>query len=397
LDSATDAVPPRKGRFGFPLPRLDRHEISGSLGDLGTFIPLLVGMSITNGLDFTSALFFAGLFNLITGFVFSIPMAVQPMKAIAAVAISEHLPLGQILAAGIWTSLIILILGLTGLITVVDRIIPKPVVRGLQLGLGLQLLIKGVQLVRDTNSLWGLDCISIGLLGFALVLAFASSRKVPSALILFVAGLGLAIAANPGVVSALRPGFNLPHWVPLTWADFRGSFFRAALPQIPLTTLNSVIAVCALSVDLFPGRPARPKSVAISVGLMNLMSGWFGAMPMCHGAGGLAGQYRFGARSNASILFLGSVKILLAVFFGGSLLALLHFYPNSILGVLLSISGLELALVATDQTERVAATIMLGTAAGVLALSSTATGFAIGWVLALLIGWRKNPETRPQS
>ncbi|MGA2262914.1 MAG: putative sulfate/molybdate transporter, partial [Acidobacteriota bacterium] len=256
MDSATDAVPPRKGRFGFPLPRLDRHEISGSLGDLGTFIPLLVGMSITNGLDFTSALFFAGLFNLITGFVFSIPMAVQPMKAIAAVAISEHLPLGQILAAGIWTSLIILILGLTGLITVVDRIIPKPVVRGLQLGLGLQLLIKGVQLVRDTNSLWGLDCISIGLLGFALVLAFASSRKVPSALILFVAGLGLAIAANPGVVSALRPGFNLPHWVPLTWADFRGSFFRAALPQIPLTTLNSVIAVCALSVDLFPGRPA---------------------------------------------------------------------------------------------------------------------------------------------
>jgi MFS superfamily sulfate permease-like transporter len=386
LPAATTVLPNRKKRLNFRMPRLDRHEISGSLGDLGTFIPLLLGMSVTNGLDFTSALFFAGLFNIVTGLVFSIPMAVQPMKAIAAVAISEQLTLGQILAAGISTSLVIFILGATGLITVVNRAIPKPVVRGLQLGLGLQLLEKGVLLVRDTHVLWGFNSIIIGILGFALVLAFAS-RKVPSALILFVAGLGLAIAINPEVVSSLRLGFNLPHWVPLSWSDFRSSFFRAALPQIPLTTLNSVIAVCALSVDLFPDRPARPRSVALSVGLMNLLSGWFGAMPMCHGAGGLAGQYRFGARTSASILFLGGAKILLAVFFGGSLLTLLHLFPSSILGVLLGISGLELALVATDQSERVPATVMLGTAAGVLALGSTATGFALGWALALLIGW----------
>ncbi len=367
------------------IPELNRHEISGSLGDLGTFIPLLVGMSITNGLDFAAALFFAGLFNIITGLAFSIPMAVQPMKAIAAVAISEHLPLGQILAAGIWTSLIIFILGITGLITAVNRWVPKPVIRGLQLGLGLQLIQGGIRLVRDTGTVWGLDSISIGIAGFALVVILASSRKVPSALILFAAGLGLAIAANPGVLSSIRLGFNLPHWVPLAWDDFRHSFFRAAVPQIPLTTLNSVIAVCALSVDLFPDRPARPRRVALSVGLMNLVSGWFGAMPMCHGAGGLAGQYRFGARSSASILFLGSVKLILAVFFGGSLLALLHIYPKSILGVLLGVSGLELSLVATDQTERMAATVMLATAAAVLALNNTATGFAIGWALALLL------------
>ena len=183
-------LPFRKGRFDFRLPRLDRHEISGSLGDLGTFIPLLVGMSVTNGLDFTSALFFAGLFNIVTGLAFSIPMAVQPMKAIAAVAIAEQLTLGQILAAGISTSLVIFILGVTGLITVVNRAIPKPVVRGLQLGLGLQLLEKGVLLVRDTHVLWGFDSISIGILGFALVLAFASSRKVPSALDPICCGIG---------------------------------------------------------------------------------------------------------------------------------------------------------------------------------------------------------------
>ena len=372
-------------RWRLFFPKLNRHEISGSLGDLGTFIPLLVGMSITNGLDFATALFFAGLFNIITGFAFSIPMAVQPMKAIAAVAIAEHLRLGQILAAGIWTSSIIFLLGITRLITVVDRWVPKPVVRGLQLGLGLQLIGSGIKLIRETHSVWGLDSISVGIVGFAFILFFASSRKMPSALVLFVAGLVLAAAANPDIFSTLRLGFSLPHWVPLTWEDFRSSFFRAALPQIPLTMLNSVVAVCALSVDLFPDHPARPRKVAVSVGLMNLVSGWFGGMPMCHGAGGLAGQYRFGARSSASIIFLGCLKMVLGVFLGGSLLSLLHVYPNSILGVLLGISGLELSLVATDQTERGAATVMLGTAAAVLALNSTATGFAIGWVLSLLM------------
>jgi len=375
----------------FPVPmRLDRREVSGSLGDLGTFIPLLVGMSLTNGLNFTSALFFAGLFNIVTGFAFSIPMAVQPMKAIAAVAISENLRVEQILAAGIWTSTIILFLGITGMITAVDRVIPKPVVRGLQLGLGLQLIEIGTRLVRDTHTLWGFDSVLVGVAGFALILALASSKRVPSALVLFVIGLVFAAFAQPHILSSLRLGIHFPHWVNLSWEDFRSSFFRAALPQIPLTTLNSVIAVCALSADLFPDRPARPRSVAVSVGMMNLLGGWFGAMPMCHGAGGLAGQYRFGARTNASILFLGTVKLLLAIFFGSSLLALLHVYPKSVLGVLLGISGLELALVARDQTGRGAATVMLCTAGVILALGSTATGFALGWVLALIIGSKKN-------
>jgi MFS superfamily sulfate permease-like transporter len=369
---------------------LDRGEVSGSLGDLGTFIPLLVGMSITNGLNFTSALFFAGVFNIVTGLAFSIPMAVQPMKAIAAVAISENLRSEQILAAGIWTSAIVLFLGLSKLINTVDRLIPRAVVRGLQLGLGLQLIAKGVLLVRDTGSVWGLDSVFTGMLGFALVLALASSRRTPVALLLFTVGLVIAVAARHEVLREMRLGLYLPHWVPLNWEDFRSSFWRAAVPQIPLTTLNSVVAVCALSADLFPDRPARPRGVAISVGMMNLIGCWFGAMPMCHGAGGLAGQYRFGARSSTSILFLGSVKMFLAILLGGSLLALLHGYPNSILGVLLSVSGLELALVARDQTERTPATVMYVTAGAILALGNTATGFTIGWILALML--RLNPQ-----
>src|SRR5438105_7997299 len=93
--------------------RLDRNEIAGSLGDLGTFLPLLVGMTAQNGLDFASALFFAGAFNVITGLTFAIPMAVQPMKAIAAVALTEGLTVPQILAAGASVSAAVLLLGVT--------------------------------------------------------------------------------------------------------------------------------------------------------------------------------------------------------------------------------------------------------------------------------------------
>lgn len=377
--------------------RLNRQEISGSLGDMGTFIPFLVGMTVTNGLDFASALFFAGAFNIVTGLMFAIPMAVQPMKAIGTIAIAEGLTVPQILAAGICTSALILVLGLTRLIDVFNRLIPVPVVRGLQLGLGLLLIEKGIRLVTDTRVWWAWDSLAVGLAGFAFVLALLRFDRIPTALVLFGFGLGVAWLTHPAVGEHLTPGLYWPQFVHFSADDFRTGFMRAAIPQIPLTTLNSVIAVCALSVDLFPDRPARPRPVAVSVGLMNLIGCWFGAMPMCHGAGGLAGQYRFGARTNVSILFLGTVKLLLALFLGGSLLALLKVYPQSILGVLLGISGLELASVARDQNQREAAMIMLATAGATLAFENTALGFAIGWGLALVLQVTQRPRSETQS
>jgi MFS superfamily sulfate permease-like transporter len=249
----------------------------------------------------------------------------------------------------------------------------------------LLLIEKGIRLVADTQVWLGWDSMLVGLAGFAFVLTLTRSERIPTALVLFGVGLILAWLTHPTVGEQLKWGLYLPQWTHISADDFRAGFWRAAVPQIPLTTLNSVIAVCALSVDLFPDRPAHPRSVAVSVGLMNLISCWFGAMPMCHGAGGLAGQYRFGARTNASILFLGAAKLFLAVFLGGSLLMLLRVYPNSILGVLLGISGLELAVVARDQTQREAAIIMLATAGCTLAFENTALGFALGWGLATLL------------
>ncbi len=363
--------------------KLDRNEIAGSLGDMGTFLPLLVGMSAQNGLDFAAALFFAGVFNIVTGLEFAIPMAVQPMKAIAAVALTEGLTTPQILAAGVTVSAVILVLGLTGLIESVNRAIPRSVVRGLQLALGLSLLMKGLQMVAGTGVPIGPDSYVTGALATLMVLALFFSRRVPAALVLFAAGIVLAVWKDPAVAHSLGIGLSLPHWTPPAWPDFVTSFPRAALPQIPLTTLNSVVAVCALSVDLFPDKPATPRKVAVSVGLMNLVSAWFGGMPMCHGAGGLAGQHRFGARTNGSILFLGAAKIVVAVVFGGSLMALCRAFPASVLGVMLAFSGIELALVTRDQSAREDAFVMLLTAGACLGLNNVALGFVLGLALAL--------------
>lgn len=362
--------------------RFNRQEIAGSLGDLGTFLPLLVGMAAENGLDFAAALFFAGLFNLVTGLTFAIPMAVQPMKAIAAVALTEGITLPQILAAGATVSAVILLLGVTGLIDWLHRVVPKSVVRGLQLALGLSLLMKGMQMVAGTNQWLAADSYATGLVAMLVVLLFFFSRRVPAALLLFCAGLGLAVWTHPEVVEQLGVGVTLPAWSPPAWSDFLSAFPKAALPQIPLTTLNSVIAVCALSFDLFPDRPAQPRKVAVSVGLMNLVACWFGGMPMCHGAGGLAGQYRFGARTNGSILFLGAVKMMLAVLLGASLMKLCSAFPASVLGVLLGFAGMELALVCRDQSSRTSAFAMLLTAGACLGLNNIALGFLLGLAMA---------------
>ena len=366
--------------------RFDRVEVGGSLGDLGTFIPLLVAMVHKCGLQLGPSLLVAGLMNIVTGLAFGIPMPVQPMKAIATVAIAEGMNESQILAAGIATGVVILLLGITGLVDWLNRAVPRAVVRGLQLALGLKLLTGGYSMIVGTQTWFGWDSIGLGILCTSLVLVLYFSTRIPGALVVFGIGLLTLLVAQPSLVAGTTLGMSW-HWPDLGHShDWLAGLWRGALPQVPLTTLNSVIAVCALSADLFPNRPAPPKKVAISVGLMNLICCPFGAMPVCHGAGGLAAQYRFGARTGGSVVMLGVAKAILAVLFGGSLLLWLHEYPQSVLGVLLLFSGLELAMVCRDQNRRVDFFVMLMTAGACMAVN-TAVGFVVGWIIAAALTW----------
>lgn len=223
-----------------------------------------------------------------------------------------------------------------------------PVVKGIQTGAGLSLVISGgssLTLLLGWTTPHGADNLVWCILAFLALLATQKYPRVPYALLIFLLGLMLSIFMTG---RHHLPSFNMWHprvYVP-SWDDFRTGALDAGLGQIPLTTLNSVIAVSYLAADLLPHLPTPGvTSIGISVALMNLIGGWFGAMPVCHGSGGLAAQYRFGARSGSSIIILGLFKIILGLFFGESLVALLGVYPRSLLCVMVLAAGLELAKV----------------------------------------------------
>jgi MFS superfamily sulfate permease-like transporter len=278
---------------------------------------------------------------------------------------------------------------------------------GLQLGTGVQLIIKAHKLVptlawKIDSSNWA-DNNTWVLLSFIFVVA-CYHTKVPSALILFLIGLIFALvlmyatSAGDGLPRPSVIGGHYPDTIIVpTPTEFRNGFLNAGLGQLPLTTLNSVIALCALIDELFPQQHATTSSVAMSVGIMNLVGCWFGAMPVCHGSGGLAGQYRFGARSEVSVILLGSCKLLLGILFGGSLVGLLELFPTSILAVMLFISGVELACAARSVNDNVNDNdrkrenfvIMLLTTGSLVAYSNDGIGFVAGLVSAVLLSMQR--------
>ncbi len=264
--------------------------------------------------------------------------------------------------------------------------IPRGVVRGLQLALGLKLITSALQMIGASCAAFDL---TLAASAAGCVLVGWRIKHFPSALAAFVLGLIALGFTHSEIFHALRLGigWHLPDLA--HWQSWTKGLTAAALPQIPLTLLNSVFAVCVLSVDLFPKRPAAPRRVAMSVGLMNVLLCPFGAMPMCHGAGGLAAQYRFGARSGRCNLILGSALISLGLLLGNSLLGALQHYPRGVLGVLLMVSGGELVLVCRDQLARRVWILPALTAAACLAFPLW-IGFLVGWMIALATEGKKN-------
>ncbi|KAJ0075259.1 hypothetical protein Patl1_34344 [Pistacia atlantica] len=400
-------------------------ELSGAVGDLGTFIPIVLTLTLVSHLDLSTTLIFTALYNISTGLLFGLPMPVQPMKSIAAVAVSEspHLTASQIAAAGISTAGILLLLGTTRLMSFLYRFIPLPVVRGVQLSQGLAFAFSAIKYIRynqdfitsksTTSRSWlGLDGLIIALSAVLfLVLATGSGdykdesqsdrnkklnkrlrllSAIPAALIVFLFGLILCFIRDPTIFRDLRFGPSKIKLLNITWEDWKIGFVRAAIPQIPLSVLNSVIAVCKLSGDLFPEREEiSATKVSISVGAMNLVGCWFGAMPVCHGAGGLAGQYRFGARSGLSVMFLGIGKLVIGLVFGNSFVRILSQFPIGLLGVLLLFAGIELAMASRDMNSKEESFVMLVCAAVSLTGSSAALGFGCGILLFLLLKLRR--------
>ncbi|KAF3954024.1 hypothetical protein CMV_020582 [Castanea mollissima] len=419
-------------------------ELSGAVGDLGTYIPIVLTLTLVSHLDLGTTLIFTSLYNIATGLLFDIPMPVQPMKSIAAVAVAEsssgHLTVPQIAAAGLSTSIVLLFLGSTGLMSFLYRFLPLPVVRGVQLSQGLSFAFTAIKYIRynqdlvtsksgTPRSLLGFDGLVVALVSLLFLILTTGAgdhhddnqedhenharddddgcrqpqnrreckrvrflSSIPSALIVFLVGLFLCFLRDPSVFKDLKFGPSKISVLKITWEDWKIGFVRAAIPQIPLSILNSVIAVCKLSGDLFPDREASAMKVSVSVGIMNFVGCWFGAMPVCHGAGGLAGQYRFGGRSGLSVVFLGIGKLVLGLVFGNSFGMILGQFPIGILGVLLLFAGIELAMACRDMNTKEESFVMLVCAAVSLTGSSAALGFGCGILLFLLLKLRQNVD-----
>ncbi len=366
--------------------RLILNETAGALGDLGTFVPIVIGLVVFGGFDAATILVFAGLMNILAGLVFRIPIAVQPMKAIAVLAIAGELSSGQVLAAGIFVGLCMLILGGTGLTDRFDRLIPRPVIRSIQAAVGLKLLLKGATLGLLAHGeavlrpWWGINGIALFVAAAALLVLLRRRIKL-AVLGLIVVGFAAAAVAEPSLLSTLEVTLWRPAVARFDISAVSGVWL-GGLAQLPLTLLNSVFAVSVLAIGLFPdnARRCRPARIAVSVGLMNLISCPFGGMPVCHGSGGLAAQHLAGARSGISMVILGAAKLAAGLLLGVAALAWMQAFPSSVLAVFLLFAGVALAKASRFWENGLCLTTVLVTAAVHNATGLLPVGFAAGWL-----------------
>jgi hypothetical protein len=184
--------------------RIDRNELSGAFGDIGTDLPLIIGILLVSGLDPVSVFVMFGLTQIFSGLLYGIPMPVQPLKAVAVMAISQHLGADIILAAGIGLGIVMLFLNITGLIKSIYRVIPDCVVRGIQFGLGVNLLLLAL---TDYIPSQGLNGIFLAAIGLVIVFLLIGNRKYPPALAVIILGLLYSLIFNTGAA----PHFSTMH------------------------------------------------------------------------------------------------------------------------------------------------------------------------------------------
>jgi hypothetical protein len=304
-------------------------EWTGALGDLGTFVPIYLALVALAGLAPAPSLLLVGGVYIAASLYFRTVVPVQPLKAAAAIVLARGLGAPMLAAAGVWLGLILALLVLTGSVERVGRFFTRPIVKGLQLGVGLMLV------------------------------------KV---------GLGL-MAAGHLAAGVARASVPLDAWGALS------ALWLLALPQLPLTLGNAVFATAETARESFGDEAARmtPRRLCISLALANLAAGAFGAMPLCHGSGGLTAHRRFGARGAGATVIAGGLYILLALIFADRAPAVLRTIPPAVLGMMMVYVGVCHALLLRGLTER----LWLAWAGGLVGLVTGNLAWALG--LGLLV------------
>jgi xanthine/uracil/vitamin C permease (AzgA family) len=328
--------------------RFNRNELSGAFGDIGTDLPLIVGMVAVCSLDPCSSFLMFGIMQIMTGIAYGIPMPVQPLKAMAVLMISQKLSGNLLYGAGLAIGAVMLLLTVTNVLQLIVKYIPKSVVRGIQFGLGLSLASLAL---KDYLPKEGAAGYVLAGAGFLLTILFIGSKKYPPAI--FVILLGIIYASAKSVDFSMLsnnfaihlPVFNIPKQV-----DIIDGFLLLGIPQIALSISNSVIATKQTVNDLFPDKKLTVNKIGWTYSLMNLINPFFGGIPTCHGSGGIAGHYAFGGRTGGSVIIYGSLFIMIGLFFSSGFSEFVKFFPMPILGIILLFEALSLMSFIKDIT-----------------------------------------------
>ncbi|MDQ7819657.1 MAG: putative sulfate/molybdate transporter [Armatimonadota bacterium] len=363
--------------MGWRRIRFDRNEVAGAFGDIGTDFPLLAGMILSAGLDPASVLAMFGLMQVATGLLYGLPMPVQPLKAMAVIVITQKLAPAVLYGGGLAVGLAMLVLAATGAVEWVARLVPRAVVRGIQFGLGLQLasLALGRYVAADGPAGYVLAAVA-----FALTVALLGHRRWPPALLVIGLGVGYALIRGADAWQILSGvSVRLPAPVVPSARDIATGFVVLALPQLPLSLANSVLATRQVVADFFPDHPLTVRRIALTYAAMNLINPWGGGVPTCHGSGGLAGHYAFGARTGGSVVIYGALYLALGVFWSRGFADVLRLFPLPVLGVILTFEALALMRLLRDLRDP----LDLSTA---LLVSLAVLGLPYGYVIGLVVG-----------
>ena len=361
-----------------PPIRFDRNELAGAFGDLGTDLPLLIGVIAASGIDSASVLILFGLMQVFSGLWYRLPMPVQPLKAFAALVIAQKIPGRVIFGGGLAIGVSMFFLSITGLVDALARLVPKAVVRGIQFGLALQLATLALKEYVPAD---GLPGYALAAVAFAVTVALLGNRRWPAALVVIGLGVAYALAFKLDAATAQRAlGLHWPAWHVPQRADILAGAVLLALPQIPLSLGNSVLATRQIAADYFPERRLTVRQISFTYALMNLAVPFLGGFPVCHGSGGLVGHYAFGARTGGSVIIYGGLFLTLGLFFSQGFQQVVQVFPLPILGVLLLFEALTLAALLRDISgDR--ADLLLALLVGLLC-----AGLPYGYLVGLVVG-----------
>lgn len=372
--------------------KFNRFEWAGSVGDIGTDLPLLIAMIAAAQLDIASTFIMFGLMQMLTGLFYGLPMPMQPLKAMAVLVISQKLPGSTLYAAGLVIGVLMLLFSASGLLDRLKSRIPHQVVRGIQLGLAFSLLKISLLNYIFTSETQGLI---LALLAGVVYFLTKQKSRLPAAFIFIFAGLVYALGVKGQDLNfLLSPRLSLPQLALPQWHELWPAFLILVLPQFPLSLANSVIATQQTVEDLFPEKKMSLKKIALTYGVANVIAPFFSGVPLCHGSGGLAGHYGFGARTGGSVIIYGSFYLLTGLFFSHALTQVMEFFPTPILGVILFFEAIVLLGLARDlkyERQKLGIALMVGAVCVLLP-----QGFLIGMIFGVLMSWIMDNKKRPQ-